>query len=122
MEARGTIRGGRFLEGFGGEQYALPEAVASLRELKKQALEIADAFVSVSGADPLNLTGYITPGKRVPALYGNRILYKNGTPVAIKEGKDVTFVSDEDEETQWKLKKLLIQRNVQPELRTYVVY
>jgi ATP-dependent Lhr-like helicase len=122
MEARGTIRGGRFLEGFGGEQYALPEAVASLRELKKQALEAVDAFVSVSGADPLNLTGYITPGKRVPALYGNRILYKNGTPVAIKEGKDIAFIKDEDEETKWKLKKLLIQRNVQPELRPYLVY
>lgn len=120
MEAQGTIRGGRFVDGFGGEQYALPEAVTWMRKINKEEPE--DKYVSISAADPLNLTGFITPGKRVPALYNNRILYLNGAPVAIKEGKDVVFVRDEDEDTQWKLKKMLIHRDVQPELRPYLVY
>ncbi len=122
MEARGTIRGGRFVDGIGGEQYALPEAVTQLREFKKEQENTSDSYISISAADPLNLTGFITPGKRVPGLYSNRILYSKGSPVAIKEGKEVTFVNDEDEETKWKLKKLLIRRDVQPELRPYLIY
>lgn len=120
MEARGVLRGGRFVDGFGGEQYALPEAVTSLRSLKNS--EIEETFVSLSAADPLNLTGYITPGNRIASLYANRILYKNGVPVAIKEGKEIVFMNEESEENQWKLKKLLIRRDVQPELRPYLVY
>jgi ATP-dependent Lhr-like helicase len=120
MEARGILRGGRFVDGFGGEQYALPEAVTALRGLKSSEKE--ETFVSLSAADPLNLTGYITPGNRIASLYANRILFKNGVPVAIKEGKDVVFMNDENEEDQWKLKKLLIRRDVQPELRPYLVY
>lgn len=119
MEARGTIRGGRFVEGFGGEQYALPEAVSAVRSLRKQ--EQTEKYVSISASDPLNLTGYITPGKRVPSFYGNRILYKNGVPVALKEGKDVIFMNDFDAETQWNLKKILLHREIQPELRPYLV-
>ena len=120
MEARGTLRGGRFIDGFGGEQYALPEAVTALRNAKN--LNTGETYVSLSAADPLNLTGFITPGSRVASLYSNRILYKNGIPVAIKEGKEVQFMNDEGEEAEWKLKKLLIHRDVQPELRPYLVY
>jgi ATP-dependent Lhr-like helicase len=69
----------------------------------------------------LNLTGYITPGKRITSFYGNRILYRNGNPIAYKEGKDVTFIGETDAETQWKLKKMLLHREVQPELRPYLV-
>ena len=122
MEAHGTIRGGRFVDGIGGEQYALPEAVTLLRELKKETTEDTEVFIPISAADPLNLTGYLTPGKRVPGLYSNRILYKRGTPVAIKEGKEITFEGNPDEETKWNLKKLLIRREVQPELRPYLIY
>ncbi|HEX2934247.1 MAG TPA: DEAD/DEAH box helicase [Bacteroidales bacterium] len=120
MEAQGIIRGGRFVDGFGGEQYALPEAVTFLREIKSG--ESTEELVSISAADPLNLTGFITPGPRVASLYSNRILYRQGIPVAIKEGKDVQFLNAMDEETQWKLKKLLIHHNVQPELRPYLAY
>jgi ATP-dependent helicase Lhr and Lhr-like helicase len=122
MEAQGKIRGGRFVEGFGGEQYALPEAVSALRENRRQAPDADDTFISISAADPLNLTGYVTHGKRVPSLYSNRILFKNGTPIAIKDGKEIIFMNEEDEETKWKLKKILIRRDVQPELRPYLVY
>lgn len=118
MEARGIIRGGRFVEGFGGEQYALPEAVSALRSLKKE--EPKESYVTISAADPLNLTGFITPGKRIPSFYGNRILYLNGTPIACKEGKDVIFMNETDPENEWNLKKILLHRDVQPELRPYL--
>ena len=65
LEARGEIRVGRFVAGFSGEQYALPEAVGALRKQRREAPQ--GILVSVSAADPLNLAGIITPGDRVPA-------------------------------------------------------
>jgi ATP-dependent Lhr-like helicase len=76
MEARGTIRGGRFVSGFSGEQFALPEAVDALRSVRK--LKLAGERVTVSGADPLNLAGIVLPGPRVPALPTNSITYVDG--------------------------------------------
>jgi ATP-dependent Lhr-like helicase len=118
MEAQGTIRGGRFVDGFGGEQYALPEAVSAMRSLKKKEPE--DILISISASDPLNLTGYITPGRRIAAFHGNRILYSKGSPVAFKEGKEIGFFGNPDQGTQWNLMKLLVHREVQPELRPYL--
>jgi ATP-dependent Lhr-like helicase len=78
MEARGTIRGGRFVNGFSGEQYALPEAVEGLRAVRKQ--ERAGETVTLSAADPLNLVGVVLPGPRVPALARNTVTYVDGVP------------------------------------------
>jgi len=78
MEARGTIRGGRFVNGFSGEQYALPEAVDALRAVRKQ--ERSGETVTVSAADPLNLAGVVLPGPRVPALAANSVTYVDGVP------------------------------------------
>jgi ATP-dependent Lhr-like helicase len=78
MEARGTIRGGRFVRGFSGEQYALPEAVDSLRAVRKQ--EAPGETVTLSAADPLNLVGIVVPGARVPALAANSVTYVDGVP------------------------------------------
>jgi ATP-dependent helicase Lhr and Lhr-like helicase len=78
MEARGTIRGGRFVNGFSGEQYALPEAVDALRAVRKS--ERTGETVTVSAADPLNLVGIVLPGARVPALAANSITYVDGLP------------------------------------------
>ena len=72
LEARGEIRGGRFITGFSGEQYALPEAVGQLRAMRRRKMR--GSLVTVNGADPLNLVGIVTPGTRVPSLSGNRIL------------------------------------------------
>jgi ATP-dependent Lhr-like helicase len=72
LEARGEIRGGRFVAGFSGEQFALPEAVGLLRELRRQPGQ--GARVSLSAADPLNLVGILTPGAKLPAVTGNRLL------------------------------------------------
>jgi ATP-dependent Lhr-like helicase len=76
LEARGEIRGGRFLSGFAGEQYALPEAVESLRAARTRE---CSAIIPVSAADPMNLAGIVIPGDRVPSVPGKQILYRNGT-------------------------------------------
>ena len=78
LEARGEIRGGRFVAGFGGEQFAWPEAIEKLRDVRHAGNQ--DTEVTVSAADPLNLTGIVTPGDKVPALLRNRVLYRNGIP------------------------------------------
>jgi ATP-dependent Lhr-like helicase len=76
MEARGTIRGGRFVVGFSGEQYALPEAVDALRAVRKS--DRTGETITISGADPLNLVGIVLPGSRVPALRTNSVTYVDG--------------------------------------------
>ncbi|HEY3733951.1 MAG TPA: DEAD/DEAH box helicase [Streptosporangiaceae bacterium] len=76
MEARGTIRGGRFVTGFSGEQYALPEAVEALRSVRK--MKLAGETVRISAADPLNLVGIVLPGPRVPAMPANAVTYLDG--------------------------------------------
>jgi ATP-dependent Lhr-like helicase len=75
LEARGEVRGGRFITGFGGEQFALPEAVESLREARKHE---SPHEIIVAGADPLNLAGIVIPGERVPAVPGKEVRYRNG--------------------------------------------
>jgi len=87
MEARGEIRGGRFVTGFGGEQFAAPDAVGRLRAVRKA--EKIGEFVSLSAADPLNLVGVLTPQARVPAVYSNRLLLEDGLPVAALEGGEL---------------------------------
>jgi ATP-dependent Lhr-like helicase len=95
MEARGEIRGGHFVSGVSGEQFALPEAIGHLRSLRKT--EKSRDLVSLSGSDPLNLVGILTPGSRVPALWRNRILLRDGVPVAALEaGKVVNLDGDDD--------------------------
>jgi ATP-dependent Lhr-like helicase len=80
LEARGEIRGGRFVAGLSGEQFALPEAIPALREMRRRPHD--GTLVPVSGIDPLNLCGTLLPGDKVPALAGNRVLFRDGLPVA----------------------------------------
>ncbi|CAB3798088.1 DEAD/DEAH box helicase [Pararobbsia alpina] len=80
LEARGDIRGGRFVAGLAGEQFALPEAIPLLREVRRRPVD--GALVCISGVDPLNLSGTLLPGEKVPALTGNRVLFRDGVPVA----------------------------------------
>jgi ATP-dependent Lhr-like helicase len=90
LEARGEIRGGRFVTGFSGEQFALPEAVSLLRAVRREPLD--GRRVVVSAADPLNLTGVILPGARVPAVASHRILLVDGVPVAVLDGTGVRIL------------------------------
>jgi ATP-dependent Lhr-like helicase len=86
MEARGEVRGGRFVAGFVGEQFALPEAVDVARAVRRQAP--SGVRVQLSGVDPLNLTGVVTPGPRVPAMPGNVVTYVDGVPRGVDEVED----------------------------------
>jgi ATP-dependent helicase Lhr and Lhr-like helicase len=84
LEDRGEIRGGRFVDGYLGEQFALPVAVESLRASRQ--LPLAGETLTLSAADPLNLVGILVPGERVPAISGKYVTYKDGVPVAQSEG------------------------------------
>jgi ATP-dependent helicase Lhr and Lhr-like helicase len=107
LESRGDIRGGRFVAGFSGEQFALPEAVALLRELRRQPA--SGALVSLSGADPLNFVGILTPGPKLPALTGNRLLYRDGLPIALLAGGEVQFLETLDPASEWEAHKALLR-------------
>ncbi len=89
LEARGDIRGGRFVAGVSGEQFALPDAVKSMREARRATR--TGELIALSGADPLNLVGVLLPGAKVPALTGNRVLYRDGVAVAALAGGEVQW-------------------------------
>ncbi len=110
LEARGEIRGGRFVAGVTGEQFALPEAVGMLREVRRA--EHSGALVSLSGADPLNLVGILTPGGRLPALTGNRVLYRDGVPVALLTAGEVRFLEPLAPDAEWNARNALLRRQV----------
>jgi ATP-dependent Lhr-like helicase len=107
LEARGEIRGGRFVAGFSGEQYALPEAVGLLRKTRRQP--DSGQWVSLSGADPLNLVGILTPGPRLAALTGNRLIYREGVPIAVLSGGKVQFLETLDAAAQWEAQNRLLR-------------
>jgi ATP-dependent Lhr-like helicase len=108
LEARGEIRGGRFVSGFGGEQFALADAVGRLRAVRK--LEKSGELVALSGADPLNLVGIVTPEARVAAITANRVLFRDGVTIAALEAGEVRrlAVSEFDDAT---LKSLFWRRS-----------
>ncbi len=118
LEARGEIRGGRFVAGFTGEQYATPDAVSALRALRRE--QETGALVSVSAADPLNLVGILTPGARVPALAGNRVLYRDGIPLAIQIAGESHFLAELPPELEWQARNALVRQPIPPTLRVYL--
>jgi ATP-dependent Lhr-like helicase len=109
LEARGEIRGGRFVAGFGGEQFALPDAVGRLRAVRK--LEKPGELVLVGAADPLNLVGILTPEARVASVYRNSVLLSDGLPIAALEGGEVRRLADSRLGDQ-ELKNLLSRRSL----------
>jgi ATP-dependent Lhr-like helicase len=113
LEARGEIRGGRFVAGFAGEQYADPTAIEPLREARRRPQ--SDHYVSLSAADPLNLLGIVTPGPRLPSLTGNRLLYRDGLPIATLAAGGVTWLAELGPEEQWRAQNALLRGPV-PEL------
>jgi ATP-dependent Lhr-like helicase len=99
LEARGEIRGGRFIEGLVGEQFALPEAIAPLRAVRQRVED--GELVCLSGCDPLNLVGTVLAGDKVPALAGSRVLYRDGVAMAALVGnKLVPLLELSSAETQ----------------------
>ncbi len=83
FEDRGEVRGGRFVNGFIGEQFAMPEAVESLRAMRN--LANTGEEITIAAADPLNLVGIIVPGERVPAISGKRVTFRDGVPIGADE-------------------------------------
>jgi ATP-dependent Lhr-like helicase len=112
MEAQGKIRGGRFVAGMSGEQYALPDAVSAMRAVRKQ--EARGDLISLSAADPLNLTGIVTPGARVPALTNNRVLYRDGVPLAVHAGGQSDFLVEMEPGTEWEARQALLRKSMAP--------
>ena len=115
-EARGEIRGGYFVGGISGEQFALPEAIGLLRSIRKRSSN--GELITLSAADPLNLQGILTPGARIPAFTANRVLFCDGLPIAALEAGEIRKlsdapVSDLEIETALKVGKL------RPSLRPY---
>jgi len=115
-EARGEIRGGYFVGGISGEQFALPEAIGLLRSIRKSASR--GELITLSAADPLNLQGILTPGTRIPAFTTNRILFRDGLPVAALESGEIRKLSDEQIPDS-QIENALRVGKLRPSLRPY---
>ena len=111
LEARGEIRGGRFVAGFTGEQYALPEAVETLRRVRRAPVD--GAIVTLSAADPLNLTGVVCLGKRVSATASTRIAFRDGVPIATLTGsRKIDWIEPQSPEHEWEGRNALLRRRI----------
>jgi ATP-dependent Lhr-like helicase len=108
LETQGHVRGGRFVAGVTGEQYALPDAIPAMRATRQQASD--GSLVSLSAADPLNLLGIITPGERLTALPGNRFVLRDGVPIAMQTGSEVKFLVSLTVPEQWTVRNALLRR------------
>lgn len=118
LEARGEIRGGRFVGGFSGEQFATSEAVQLLRSIRRTPQD--ETMISISAADPLNLLGVVTSGGRLPASASNRVLYRDGVPIAMLEAKEIRFLIEMSAADQWKARNALLRRTIPPKVRSYL--
>ncbi len=107
LEARGEIRGGRFIAGLSGEQFALPEAVATLRQVRRRSG--APRWTCVAATDPCNLLGSLLPGVKVPRVTGSRILYRDGLPVGTFVAGRVEWLEDLSAAEQAQARTLLVR-------------
>ncbi|MEA3162334.1 MAG: ATP-dependent helicase Lhr and Lhr-like helicase, partial [Verrucomicrobiota bacterium] len=117
LESRGEIRGGYFVGGLSGEQFARPEAIGLLRSLRKMPPE--GKLVAVSAADPLNLVGVLTPGPRIATVAGHRILLRDGIPVAVLKAGEVFALDGETEKPERSIETSLRVGTMPPKLRPY---
>jgi ATP-dependent Lhr-like helicase len=118
LEARGEIRGGRFVAGVTGEQFALAEAVARLRAIRRAPRP--GRLIAISGTDPLNLLGIVTPGERVPAIATNRIVYEDGVPLAVSDAAGIRALTDYPPERAPAVSAALARKPTTPALRMYL--
>jgi ATP-dependent Lhr-like helicase len=110
LEGRGEIRSGRFVTGMSGEQFALPDAVDRLREVRR--IQTDAQLVAISAADPVNLTGIVTTGERIRTAARNRIVYRDGVPVAVVEAGVVRELIPLDIGTKVELSRVLKSRRL----------
>jgi ATP-dependent Lhr-like helicase len=118
LEARGEIRGGRFVGGFTGEQFASVDAVQLLRSIRRTPAD--GSMVSVSAADPLNMLGVLIAGPRLSSASSNRLLYRDGVPIVVLEAREIRFLVEMDAAEQWRARQALLRRHVPPKVRAYL--
>ena len=118
MEARGDVRGGRFVTGVSGEQFALPEAVGLVRRIRRKAP--SGRPVPVSAADPLNLTGILTPGPRIAKSTRSRVVYRDGVPVAAHEGGAFVRLGEYEDAVAHQIERAARIGSLPPALRSYM--
>ncbi len=122
MEARGEIRGGYFVGGVSGEQFALPEAIGLLRSIRKNAAKAessAPSLITISGADPLNLSGILASGPRIASIAAHRILLRDGLPIAALKAGEVISLEAGSPELNLQLQRNLRVGTLSPYLRPY---
>jgi ATP-dependent helicase Lhr and Lhr-like helicase len=117
LEARGEIRGGYFVGGVSGEQFARPEAIELLRSLRKA--EPKGELTAISAADPLNLVGILSAGPRIPAVAAHRILLRDGVPVAVLKAGQVTEINAQSPGPTRAIEQALRVGTMPLELRPY---
>jgi ATP-dependent helicase Lhr and Lhr-like helicase len=117
LEARGEIRGGHFVNGVGGEQFALPEAIGLLRSLRK-ASPTGETIV-LNATDPLNLHGILAPGPRIPAFASNRILFRDGVAIAALAASEVVRLDESIDQGDHAIKQALSVGSLPAALRPY---
>jgi len=117
LEAQGEIRGGYFVNGVSGEQFALPEAVGLLRSVRK--MPTTGALIAISAADPLNLAGILTPGLRIAAIKVHRILLRDGVPVAALKAGQLIPMEAQTIEPGLNIERALRVGSLPPVLRPY---
>ncbi len=138
LELQGILRGGRFIAGIGGEQFAYADTVDALRKAARRlespaavsaesdggvavpSLSGATHYLTLAAADPLNLLPLVLPDSRLPRLASNRVLFADGVPLAVLQGSQVSFLRKVTAEQEWKLRQLLLQRHFPPRLRSYL--
>jgi ATP-dependent helicase Lhr and Lhr-like helicase len=121
LELRGVLRGGRFVAGVGGEQFAFPETVDALRKFKKNKEALPNKpFYCLTATDPLNLLNLTLPNRKLPRLLKNRVLYQGGIPIAVLESDEVHFLREVDPQEQWNTHQKLLKRNFPSRLRSYL--
>jgi len=121
LELQGSLRGGRFIAGVGGEQFANAETVDALRQFKKeQAQRKVAPYYCIAACDPANLLQLIQPTRKLARLSGNRVLYQGGIPLAVLESGEIHFLRDVAGDESWQLQQLLLKRAYPPRLRSYL--
>jgi ATP-dependent Lhr-like helicase len=117
LEARAEIRGGYFVSGLSGEQFARPEAIGLLRSIRKAKPK--GELTAISAADPLNLVGILTPGPRIAAITAHRLLLRDGVPIAALKAGEVIALQHQTAEPERSIENALRVGSMPPELRPY---